>query len=645
MKKLLPIQILIFVLFIQLNGFSQSNYFMDISITEQSGNSQANYQVYLNINTELLVTQGKMNVDGSDIRFFADSCLTIPLNHYLEAGMNTDSTDIWVLVPAIAASSTIKIYMGYGDTGALSTSNFATVFPNAVISGGSSLTLTGVVNTNWLQIDAGDVLTVGSGAPLEFPAARKIIINGSINGDGAGYAGGAAGSGSGQPGSGPGGGTVSNPMNSGCGGGSYAGVGGTGGFDSGDTPGVGGAIYGTDTGFDFDMGSGGAASDLNFGGAGGGALQLVAEFVSITGNISMNGASAQQPGGGRGAGGGAGGAVLVFGKNVFLSGTIQANGGGGSIGTSTANDDGGSGAGGRIKLFHTQSLTNVGVTSVNGGIVGTNGTGGPPTAGGMGNVSTQNFSDGYLEVTLGNETSLEFSPLIISSGSNCDGQTIILSADENYSSYLWSTGETTQSIDVTISDDYSLIIPAPFGCGVTGGDTLTITFNPLPNVDLGSDTTICLGNTLVLDAGAGFTNYQWTTGELAQTISLNASTLGIGTFPFAVTVTDNNGCQNISAISVEVEDCSIGISEINLSQKFKVYPNPTTSEIWIELEEQVGLKSTITLIDVAGKEVYYSEFSSQEVIKKIDLSKLHAGTYFVKFSNANGTGTRMIVKH
>ncbi|MDX2360279.1 MAG: gliding motility-associated C-terminal domain-containing protein [Crocinitomicaceae bacterium] len=46
-----------------------------------------------------------------------------------------------------------------------------------------------------------------------------------------------------------------------------------------------------------------------------------------------------------------------------------------------------------------------------------------------------------------------------------------------------------------------------------------------PNVDLGPDTTLCAGSPLILDAGAGFDSYSWSTGSTAQTISAgNAGT-------------------------------------------------------------------------------------------------------------------------
>ena len=523
-------------------GMAQSTYRTDIEISEQASVALTNYQIDLLINTEDLILQGKMNSDGSDLRFYSDSCLTTPLEYWIETGINTNSTLVWVLVPSIPANTISKIYMGYGDPMATSTSNFATTFPAAIISGGAPLNLTGTINTDWFQLDAGDILTLTNGAPLSINA-RKILIHGIVNGNGTGYVGGIATAG-GQAGSGPGGGTPSNPMNSGCGGGSYAGIGGTGGYDSGDTPGVGGAIYGTDSGTDFDMGSGGASSDLNFGGNGGGAFAMNAEYIVIAGNINMDGGSAQQPGGGRGAGGGSGGSVIANGKELIVSGSITANGGSGSIGTSTANDDGGSGAGGRIKFFYSGTFNNSGTTSVTGGTVGTYGTAAGPTSGASGVVYQGAILVlDNLVINQNPEIDFNFTASISGNTEACDGDTITLSAGGAYANYTWSTSDLTSSINVISTGIYELIAEAPFGC-ILDTVSITVTFNALPAIDLGVDQAFCASSSIVLDAGTGFDSYIWSNGDPTQT------TLISNGGSYTVTVTNVAGCANSDTINI-----------------------------------------------------------------------------------------------
>ena len=60
--------------------------------------------------------------------------------------------------------------------------------------------------------------------------------------------------------------------------------------------------------------------------------------------------------------------------------------------------------------------------------------------------------------------------------------------------------------------NYVLSMTDTAGCVAT--DTVSVTVTPLPTVDLGNDTTyICQGDSVLLDAGSGHTNYLWSTGH------------------------------------------------------------------------------------------------------------------------------------
>jgi hypothetical protein len=108
-----------------------------------------------------------------------------------------------------------------------------------------------------------------------------------------------------------------------------------------------------------------------------------------------------------------------------------------------------------------------------------------------------------------------------------------LNAGNVGSTYLWSTGDGTQTISPTQSGTYSVTVQTTLGC--IGNDAITLTFNPIPVVSLGADTSSC-SSSVTLNAGAGFAGYAWTTGDVTQTTTVSA------TGPVAITVTDGNGC-------------------------------------------------------------------------------------------------------
>jgi len=87
-----------------------------------SGSALTDYQVLVILDTQSLISAGKMRSDCGDIRF-TDSDGVTNLNYWLESGCNTTSTKIWVKVPSIPASSTKTIYVYYGNPSATRADN------------------------------------------------------------------------------------------------------------------------------------------------------------------------------------------------------------------------------------------------------------------------------------------------------------------------------------------------------------------------------------------------------------------------------------------------------------------------------------------------------------------------------------------
>ncbi|MBP6639274.1 MAG: DUF2341 domain-containing protein [Bacteroidia bacterium] len=75
------------------------------------------WQVRVNVDTQTLINAGKMNADGSDIRFTTDDCCT-EIPYWIESGLNTPSTIIWVRHPQLASMDTTWVQMYYGNSAA-----------------------------------------------------------------------------------------------------------------------------------------------------------------------------------------------------------------------------------------------------------------------------------------------------------------------------------------------------------------------------------------------------------------------------------------------------------------------------------------------------------------------------------------------
>jgi len=101
------------------------------------------------------------------------------------------------------------------------------------------------------------------------------------------------------------------------------------------------------------------------------------------------------------------------------------------------------------------------------------------------------------------------------------------------------------------------------GNGCTDSDIVTFTINPLPIVSISGTLAICDAGTgtpesTTLDAGAGFTTYQWSaTNGGSITGATTGQTIQVSTSgDYIVEVTDANGCKNTSTVSVTQTDCT-----------------------------------------------------------------------------------------
>ncbi len=97
---------------------------------DNSTNSQemTDYQILLNINTEELINQSKLNADCSDLRFVNSEELA-ELSFWIEPNTcNSTETKIWLKVPLIRSLSSEFVYLYYGNELANSVSSIPNTF-------------------------------------------------------------------------------------------------------------------------------------------------------------------------------------------------------------------------------------------------------------------------------------------------------------------------------------------------------------------------------------------------------------------------------------------------------------------------------------------------------------------------------------
>ena len=189
-----------------------------------------------------------------------------------------------------------------------------------------------------------------------------------------------------------------------------------------------------------------------------------------------------------------------------------------------------------------------------------------------------------------------------------DGQstTLTVSGSDNY---LWSTGETSSSIEVspTVTTTYTVSSEGVNGCD--SEENITVTVTPEIIADAGEDMTICSGESVTLNASGG-TTYTWNTGDTGSSPTYSP----VVTTVYTVTVSDDLGNTDSDSVTVIVNE----IPEINVS------------------EDIVIIEGESATLFANGAQFY--QWSNGEATNSITVSPTETTTYTV-IGTTNGCST------
>lgn len=191
----------------------------------------------------------------------------------------------------------------------------------------------------------------------------------------------------------------------------------------------------------------------------------------------------------------------------------------------------------------------------------------------------------------------------------CDGDSATFDAGihSNSDVYSWSGGSTMQTAAFDKTGDYAATVTDENGCSTT--DSVNLTVNSLPAVDLGADQDICDGDPNEVDGGdfgAG-TTWKWSNSETTQKINVAAS----GTY--VVVVTTGKGC--------------VGSDTMD----FTVRPTPT-----VDLKDSLDLCDGASMTLDPGTQSTGSTYEWNDSSTDPTLGISAGGTYSVIVTNAEG---------
>ena len=129
-----------------------------------------------------------------------------------------------------------------------------------------------------------------------------------------------------------------------------------------------------------------------------------------------------------------------------------------------------------------------------------------------------------------------------------------------------------------------------------------------------------------------------TTSETSPTVTYAND----GYYNVKLKVTDENNIEytelKTQYVKVDANGSNNSINELD-NLNFNIFPNPSNGILYLTKDKIE--KSTISILNVLGQEVYQTEFNNQTT--SIDLSSFENGAYLIKLNIANSVLTKQFI--
>ncbi|MGQ0738817.1 MAG: S8 family serine peptidase [Bacteroidota bacterium] len=212
----------------------------------------------------------------------------------------------------------------------------------------------------------------------------------------------------------------------------------------------------------------------------------------------------------------------------------------------------------------------------------------------------------------------------------CQGGNVTLTASAG-SSWLWSTGATTQSITVNSSGNYSVTVTNASGCSASSAATsVNVSPNPTVSISASPYSSLFPGLSTTLTANVappGSYNYTWYKDNVVIPGATAATLTGVDAYElgsYTVTVTNSTGlpCSNTSAALV-IRDSA--------TTKLFILPNPNRGKFDVIYHSNGTSSFTLGIYDSKGAFVYQKSYSINSPYQRmeVDIKHLGKGLYHV----------------
>lgn len=257
------------------------------------------------------------------------------------------------------------------------------------------------------------------------------------------------------------------------------------------------------------------------------------------------------------------------------------------------------------------------------------------------------FANDSVFATPGMKCSGAAAPIYALNDTTLCGTSGVLDAGNAGSNFLWNTGDTTQTINITNAGTYNVLINNGVSVII---DSVTVNFAAYPTIDTvtidpfnNMYNAYCVGYPLDFTVNTtGATSWSWDFGDgsTATTQNPTHTYMTINTFTLSLTVS-NGICEEVYTKDMKVDVCSRIENEWANSQ-LEIYPNPASDKLLIHLKLAKNEEISVSLEDVMGRVIRAEKWQNATSHQKVwEVNSLTKGIYFLHLTK---NGSEKVVK-
>ena len=181
-------------------------------------------------------------------------------------------------------------------------------------------------------------------------------------------------------------------------------------------------------------------------------------------------------------------------------------------------------------------------------------------------------------------------------------------------------------------------------------DSLNLSFAKMAVASAGPDTTICVGETMMLNGSAMYySSLYWTTegdGTFKDSTVLNAeytpgpADITNGFVKLSLHAVDSLPCEGVShdKMTLTIDECT-GVREFsNLGPQLSIVPNPATDVVLMTIHTKRAENVILTIRSITGQVLFTQQLGMVDGIcsRSFDLGYFESGTYLVTVNSETG---------